>query len=123
MTTFDFADTTMPCPKRDITIAAPQALTLFNNEFAHERSIALARRVAAIAGQDRSKGIQLAWRFALGRSPRETETQAAEAHLLSQQRRLSARPIGDLPDGNLEFASMASLCHVLLNTNEFAFVD
>ena len=45
MTTFDFADTTMSCPQRDVTIAAPQALALFNNEFSHARSLALARDV------------------------------------------------------------------------------
>ena len=123
MTTFDFVDTTLPCPKRDVTIAAPQALALFNNEFAHERSTALARRVADIAGTERTKSIDAAWRLALGRRPAPTEVEMAQSHLATQEKRFSTVPAAELPGGSVALASLASLCHVLLNCNEFAFVD
>ncbi len=123
MTTFDFADTTLPCPRRDVTIAAPQALTLFNNEFAHACSSALARWVAQIAEPDRAGRIHAAWRLTLGRSPTDQEVTAALAHLAAQEGRFGKLPPSELPEWNVELTALASLCHVLLNTNEFAFID
>lgn len=123
MTTFDFVDTTLPCPKRDVTIAAPQALALFNNEFAHERSTALARRVTDMAGSERIKCIHTVWQLALGRRPNPMEVEIAQSHLAAQEKRFATLPMSDLPGGSVAVASLASLCHVLLNCNEFAFVD
>jgi hypothetical protein len=49
---------------------------------------------------------------ALGRNPRQTELDAGLAHLEKQEKRF----------GNPDDA-LASLCHVLLNANEFLYVD
>jgi hypothetical protein len=114
LTTFDFSDTTQPCGRREVTLVAPQALALLNNQFAHESSAALAARVTREAPGDRARQMELAWRYALGRSPRDGEQAAAIEHVQAQARRLSAAG---------ELAALASLCHVLLNTNEFIYVD
>jgi hypothetical protein len=108
-TTFDAPDTTLPCGQRDVTTVAPQALALLNNEFVHVCSVALAKRAAA--GTE-IEFTQRAWRFALGREPRPSEIDAALDHLAAQKKRL----------GSNEHAH-ASLAHVLLNTNEFIYVD
>jgi thioredoxin-like negative regulator of GroEL len=110
MTTFDAPDTTLPCGRRDVTTVAPQALALLNNAFVHEQSESLARRVREQSG-DRNARVRLAWRLALARDPRSSETTAALAHLAAQVERLG------------EERALASLCHVLLNTNEFVYVD
>ena len=87
MTTFDFADTTLPCGERNVTTVAPQALALLNNEFPHGRSTALARRVIAAAGDDLDEQLAAAWRFALSRQPTAAELQLAREHVKTQRHR------------------------------------
>jgi hypothetical protein len=123
MTTFDFADTTLPCPRRDVTIAAPQALTLFNNDFVHARSSALARRVTNYGAMQASERVRTAWRLVFGRKPAYRELSVALEHLVAQEKRFRDLKSGDLPEGDASLSALASLCHVLFNTNEFAFVD
>ncbi|MFO0954315.1 MAG: DUF1549 and DUF1553 domain-containing protein, partial [Isosphaeraceae bacterium] len=115
MTTFDFMDTTLPCAKRDVTLVPPQALALLNNVFAHDQSEALARRV--MMGAPTTEGrVALAWRLALGRDPSPAEAALAAEHLSRQEAHFAgSRDAGPL--------ALASLCHVLINSNEFLFVD
>ncbi len=104
MTVFDFSDTTLPCAQRDVTTVAPQALALLNNEFVHDRSQALARRVTAVGG-DRPQMVRLAWRLTLGREATEREVAAGLAHWSQQATALEQRaaakpppqPATDLP--------------------------
>jgi len=114
LTTFDLPDTTLPSCRRDVTTVPTQALALLNNPFVHEQSAALARRVGT--NQTREGQVTAAWRFALGREPRPMERAAAVAHLEAQTNRFAGRP-------EPEHDALASLCHVLLNTNEFLYVD
>lgn len=116
MTTFDFCDTTLPCGQRDVSVVAPQALALLNGSFAHEQSKAVAARVRAADGQDPGAQVQAAWRLVLARAPSEVETAVALAHLARQRRHFESLPQAD------ELA-LASLCHALLNCNEFIYVD
>jgi hypothetical protein len=80
LSTFDFPDTTQPVEARDVTLVGPQALTLLNNPFVHERADALAHRVAREAGSPGDR-IERLWRLALGRSPAAAEREAALGHL------------------------------------------
>ncbi len=117
MTAFDQCDTTLPCGQRDVTTVPTQALAMMNNEFVHARSESLADRVlSSAAAQD--KQIEFAWMFALERKPTEDERQLATQHLKSQ--------INNFKSVDAAFAesrALASLCHVLLNSNEFLYVD
>ncbi len=114
LTTFDFPDTTMPSCQRDVTTVPTQALALLNNPFVHEQSRALAKRVGI--ARDPGEQVTRAWQFALGRPPRESERRAALAHLEKQARTFAGRP-------EPKRDALASLCQVLLNTNEFIYVD
>ncbi len=115
LTTFDFPDTTLPSCQRDVTTVAPQALALMNNPFVHEQSGILAKRILKeTSGQDAQ--IRQAWQLVLGRTPRPTEIQAAMAHLEKQSKTFAGRP-------EAATETLASLCHVLLNLNEFLYVD
>ena len=89
MTTFDFADTTLPCGQRNVTTVAPQALAMMNNSFVHEQSRWLARRVADASGKTAARRVRTAWRFALGRDPQSQEVQLATDHLSRQRLRFS----------------------------------
>lgn len=84
MTAFDLCDSTLPCGRRDTTIVAPQALTLMNNEFAHDRSNHLATQIlhrADLCGRQR---IGEVWRRILKRDPTEQELALATRHLEQQ---------------------------------------
>lgn len=140
LTTFDFCDTTQPCGQRDVTIVAPQALALLNNEFVHQQSQRTALRILARPDLDRVGQVELAWRMILGRSPRPEEQELAAKHLAMQQRHFADRIAADGSLTLAEFAernrstashsallqeqaAMTSLCHVLINSNEFVFCD
>ena len=118
MTTFNFADTVSPCGQRDVTIAPTQALALMNNAFAHERSTALAKRVMATGADSPSEQVEGVWQLALGRSPSEREVSMSLAHLVEQEQRF-----GVLDAGAAKGRALASLCHVVLNSNEFIYVE
>ncbi|AGA30811.1 PSD1 and planctomycete cytochrome C domain-containing protein [Singulisphaera acidiphila] len=116
MTTFDFCDTTQPCGERDISVVAPQALALLNGAFVHEQSRRVADLVLASASQDRAAPVEGAWRRVLARSPSKTELAAALEHVERQSLRFRDDP-------EVDTLALASLCHVLINSNEFIFVD
>jgi hypothetical protein len=143
MTAFDFSDTTLTCAQRDVTTVAPQALAMLNNEFVHEQSERMAVRILEQAGVAREQQAELAWKAALARRPRPEELQSACEHLAQQLDHFTRRNAGVTPafTGNTgpgstdpgstahgEMATarrqaLASLCHVLLNTNEFLYTD
>jgi hypothetical protein len=100
---FDGPPMNQTCPARPETTVAPQALTLFNGEFARGEAKAFAARVEREAGNDVDARIDRAFRLSLIRAPREDERAAARAFLATQ-------PLSDL-------------CHVLFNTNEFLYLD
>jgi hypothetical protein len=120
MTTLDLCDSTQTCGKRDVTTVAPQALALLNNPFVHARSDALAVRVmrSSHGASDREQ-CQLAWRLALGRDPTTSELALTENHLATQ----TAHFARQTPALDARRAALASLCQVLLGTNEFVYVD
>jgi hypothetical protein len=120
LTTFDFADTTQPCGQRDINIVAPQALALLNNEFTHQASEKLAEQIAAKAGGSAKLQVQEAWSRILGRQPSDAELSAAISHLQTQQSQFEENAATKAKGAQL---ALASLCHVLLNTNELIYVD
>jgi len=116
MTAFDTCDTTMPTGRRESTIVATQALAMMNNDWIHGQSKEFAERVMKCS-PDIEARIDSAWRFALGRSPSASEFSNAEAHLSRQRNNF----VGTQNDP--ERAAWFSLCHVLINTNEFIYLD
>ena len=118
MTTFNFTDTVSPCGQRDSTIAPTQALALLNNVFSHERSTALARRVMDTGDATPDARVARAWQFALGRNPSADESRLSLAHLADQQARFV-----EAGEASAAQRALESLCHVLLNGNEFIYVD
>lgn len=84
MTTFDFCDATQPCGQRDISTLPTQALTLMNNRFVHDRSEALASRIAAQV-DNRHGQIHALWNKIYSREPTECEIKIA-LEFLSRQR-------------------------------------
>ena len=97
----------------------------------HEQSEALARRLLQEAGSDPRRQVVAGWRLAFGREPLPKEVDAAIEHLRVQEAHFAGqgadgkdkpRPRGKRKD-DPRLLALASLCHVLLNTNEFIYVD
>ena len=135
MTVFDFCDTTRPCGHRDVTTVAPQALAMLNNSFVHEQSEALASRVLRQVEDPArvEQHVSRSFEFALGRQPTGHELKSSLVYLSQQKAHFQAQAerdanknktvdLGSLPQLSYRLA-LASLCHVLLNTNEFIYVD
>ena len=110
---FDGAPMNQSCAARATTTVAPQALTLLNGEFAREESRQMADRLRREAGDDEVRRIERAFKLAFARSPAADELSAARSFLNDQSR---------LRGGD-EAAALADFCHVLLNANEFIYLD
>ncbi len=120
MTVFDSCDTTAPIGRRDVSTVAPQALTLLNNRWVHDESEAMARRVMAVSNNTKER-IEAAWRIALARKPTASEQATASEFLHSLG--ITAEAAKDSEAQQVEVKAWASLCHTLINTNEFIYID
>jgi hypothetical protein len=98
----DCADPNLNTPVRSQTLTALQALALLNDRFMIGESEAFAARLESQPG-DLGSRIVAAYRIALGRPPRDSERDALASY--------AARH------------GLANACRILLNTNEFMFVD
>ncbi|MBU6302759.1 MAG: DUF1549 domain-containing protein [Verrucomicrobia bacterium] len=101
--TLDLADTVSSCPQRQVTTVAPQALTLFNGDFANAQATHFAARLRREAGPEPEQQITMAWRLALCRTPSEGEAARMKAFLAGE--------------------SLEQLCRVILNLNEFVYPE
>ena len=113
LTAFDFPDTDISCEARFNTLQPGQALSLLNSEFAHDRAAELARRVLQEAGDEPSRQVASAIELALNRPA--TDDEVAEG--VSLMNRLK---------NQYQLASTDALerwCLVILNLNEFLFLD
>ena len=103
---FDGANAQTIVDKRNDTVVAPQALWLLNNTFALTQANALA---SLVVKQDGDSNQRLAW--LTDRLFQRPPTQSEQALLLAA-----------VDNSNL-VESWEPLCHVLLCTNEFVYVD
>ena len=99
---FDCPDAGQSLPRRGQSTTAIQALNLFNSPFVMERAEKCAQQILAVAEQDVSQQIHLAFRRTMGRTPSDIELQAA--HSVVQTHGLEI------------------LCRVLMNSSEFLFI-
>ena len=101
MANFDALPFSESCPQRGVTTTPLQALSMMNGYLVHEEVEHLARRIESEAGAQREAQVARAFEIVLNRPPRPEETEKL------------ARFEGGL----------AALCRVLLNSNEFAYVE
>ena len=120
---FDGPDTTNTCPRRATTTIAPQALAMFNGEFSRGESRFLAERVVKEAGTDPNAEIIRAYQLALVRHPTPSQLALARAFLTKQMALNVKAGKGKTPMSDAQKAALADFCHVLINTNEFLYLD
>jgi mono/diheme cytochrome c family protein len=119
---FDFPIIETTCPRRTNSATVLQSLTLMNSEFIMKQADHFAKRVMEQVSQTdpAQKKIEMAFRFALARKPTPTETEFCEAHIKTQGRvyldQKSSRE-------DAAYKALTSLCHMLICSNEFLYVD
>jgi hypothetical protein len=117
METFDAANPDQPIAARVVTTIAPQALVWYNSQFMEQHSRALAEDILRTPNLSVDDQIRASFHRILARNP--------DDHELARARELLARHEDDWKgiDDQPSLRSLASLCRVLLNLNEFVYVD
>jgi hypothetical protein len=103
LATLDCPNAANLSPTRNVTTTALQSLALLNNEFMLQQAGHFADRLAAQADSDTARQVTTAFQSAYGRSPSIEELQASI----------------DFVDSN----GLTEFCRVLLNANEFVYID
>ena len=126
---FDAPVMEVNCERRQSSTVAPQSLMLMNSAFVLDQAMRFAARIESEAGPDPTRQVVLAWQLAYSRPPRPDESRDALAFLAAQSIRFAepaATITGNSPKGKTttpEAEALASLCQVLLSSNEFLYLD
>jgi hypothetical protein len=124
---FDQPNASLSCERRDVTTVPTQALTLFNNETFLLESEHLAARVQKDAGSDPAAQVKLLYRMAFSREARDKEVLQALEFLknrTSAAEKSSSGPAqGTEKTTGLTLTPLAELAHVVLNSNEFVYIN
>ena len=99
----DAPDTTSSCEARPVSTTAPQALTFLNGAFTNAQARHFAQRLRREAGDEPAAQVRRAFEVALCRPPREEEVGVSAAFVRRQ--------------------GLEAFCLVVLNLNEFAYLD
>ena len=105
------------CNRRVNSATPLQSLTLLNDDFMAGQARSLAERVSAAKP---SVQIELAYQLVLARKPDDTEVKGCNRHL---QEQTQAFLDANLPPDKAASMALASLCQILLSTNEFLYRD
>jgi hypothetical protein len=101
MLAFDAPVFSESCERRSITTTALQALSMLNGDLVNDESQHLAERIVHEAGAEPRSRIARAFEIVLNRPPKPDELD-----------KFAAFP-----------GSLAAICRVLLNSNEFLYVE
>ena len=113
--TFDFPSPDKSAATRTTTTIAPQALIMLNSGFMDEQAKAFAKRVQQQSNGDEGKEIDAVFRLALQREPTARERRIAQAYLAGE-----GRPADAVPPRS---EALIGLCKLILNLNEFVYID
>ena len=103
MEALDCPDASQWTPRRTTSVTALQALAMWNDKFVVRQSQHLADRIVQSASGSRDNEIRVAFRLVFGRDPGEPEARSLRRYV--------------------DQHGWANACRVLLNSNEFLFVD
>ena len=106
MQTFDSLVCEETRPRRRASVTPLQALAMYNGDFVNEEARFFAKRVRSLCS-DSEQQLEVAFELALGRQPTATEKKQLARVVSSADRD----------------AGLVGVCRVLLNTNEFMYID
>ncbi len=103
METFDLPENSVSCGKRESSLVAPQSLAMMNGSLSLQASQQINTTILDEIPASKNQRLQTSFRQILLRNPNDQELASCEAFL--------------------ETRTLVELCLVLLNTNEFAFIE
>jgi hypothetical protein len=106
------------CVERTDSIVAPQALHLMNDKQIHHWTELFAERVRAYAGNDSAQRITYAYLCATGREPTDTEMKVASLFVEKLIEQWQSEQAANPAD-----KALVNLCHALINSAAFLYVD
>jgi hypothetical protein len=113
---FDAPDGTVGIEQRTTTTIAPQALLMMNNPVVRRSSTLLAGRMGPLSSPENV--VRTGYLLTLGRPPSATELADSAAFLRDQQSSYVADK-----KSNADALALADFAQVLLELNEFVYVD
>jgi hypothetical protein len=114
----DQPDQNVTTERRTISTVPTQALTLLNNEFVLLQARYLAERVVREAGPDPAARVKLLYWITLSRQPTDKEL-AGDLEFLGKEQQLES----NTGDSTANERALANLAHVMLNINEFVYIN
>ena len=109
---FDSANTDASCAVRFATTTPSQALTMMNGELINKSAELMAQNVLENAGDDITAQVRYLWPQATGHLPKDDQIKTAKAFILKM------RQLGSSKEKSLQ-----QLCLIILNLNEFIYLD
>ena len=125
---FDAPQLRPNCLRRTHSTVPSQALQMMNSETLRTNSRYMAGRVIDAAGGDPAKQVERVYLAALSRSPTERE-QAAGVSALARMTEAWMRQLDEGPapmepkQAKARWLALATLCHTVLNSAEFLYID
>ncbi len=107
MNSFDTPDLHNSCHVRDVTTTPLQALNMINGEWVLSRAERFAKYLLEYQSDEIGERIVTAYEVAFGRPPEVEEIQLAQAFFGESE----------------HLDSWTDFCHILLNTNEFVYIN
>jgi len=118
---FDSPLIAVHCQQRAMSTTVLQSLAQLNSGFLFARADEMARRMASSAGADPAARVKLAFEVVFSRDPRESELNEGVLFLKEQT---AIHGEAEEVDGNqAALMALADLCHMLMSTNEFLYVE
>jgi hypothetical protein len=114
----DQPDPSITCERRNVSTVPTQALTLLNNPFILGQAGLFAQRVAEEAGAATETRIRKAYQIALSRAPTERELSRNVSFVERQRADHLGRGSADA-----DLDALVDLCDVILNLNEFVYLN
>ena len=120
---FDLPAMNPNCLARSRSTVAPQALHMMNNQMIHELARSLAERVVREVGMDPQQQIERVFLTSIGRLPTNEEKELA-GETLQQLTSVWAEQAEAQPDASPSAVrALENVCHGLLNSAEFVYID
>ena len=122
---FDLPAMNPNCLQRSDSLVAPQALHLLNDASVREMAGQFADRVLRVAGDDATKQIQQIYWIALSRPPSAEEQEACLQILtgLTEQWTKSLETASKPSKPEATRKALTTLCHTIMNSAVFLYVD
>jgi len=115
---FDFADPQTVSGRRNMTVVAPQSLFLMNGQLVRDAARILAEKLWK-QDRDEKEFVRATYMEILGRTPSAEEIRSARGYLTDFSREAAAKGVNE----ESKIAASASLCHALMCSSQFLYVD